>query len=203
MASDPVTPHNVCAFWFGPIAADGSCEPGFRKRWWAKDADFDREVSTRFGESIRAAEAGEPKAWQDSAQGCLALVLLCDQMTRNSRRDQASMYAADDMAVAYMRHAIDNGFDKQLRTIERYFLLMPLMHAESLSLQQEGIERFDQLVLQAEPGSLEAARAAADYMRKHEVIVARFGRFPHRNTLLGRESTPDEVAFLQEPGSSF
>jgi uncharacterized protein (DUF924 family) len=87
--------------------------------------------------------------------------------------------------------------------MQRYFLLMPLMHAESRELQREGVERFDQLVREAEPGALDAAKGAADYMRSHEAIVARFGRFPHRNELLGRESTPEEIAFLQEPGSSF
>mgnify|MGYP003888062509 CR=1 FL=1 len=99
--------------------------------------------------------------------------------------------------------ALDQGFDQQLRTMERYFLLMPLMHAEDKALQREGIERFDQLVREAEPGARKSAEAAAEYMRKHEVIVARFGRFPHRNELLGRESTPEELEFLQQPGSSF
>lgn len=203
MTDEQLSPEQVTEFWFGPIADGGACQPAFIKRWWAKDAAFDREVSTRFAQAIADAEAGRLDAFKQGPQGCLALILLCDQMTRNSRRDQPAMYSADPFAQETLRHALEHKFDQQLRTMERYFLLMPLMHAESRELQKEGIERFDQLVREAEPGALDAVKAAADYMRKHEVIVARFGRFPHRNELLGRHSTPEEVAFLKEPGSSF
>ena len=203
MANEPFRPEQVLEFWFGPIAADGACQPGFIKRWWAKDPEFDREVATRFAHHIAAAEAGRLDAHQQTAAGCLALILLCDQMTRNSRRDQATMYSADPVALRTLRHALEQSFDQQLRTMQRYFLLMPLLHAESRELQKQGIERFDQLVREAEPGALAAAQGAAEFMRKHEVIVARFGRFPHRNKLLGREGTPEETAFLEQPGSSF
>lgn len=197
------TPQELSIFWFGPIAEDGSCTPEAVKKWWSKDADFDREVRETFGAAIAEAEAGTLDHWMDSAQGCLALILLCDQMTRNSRRDSAAMYDADPTSLRVLRHALDRGFEQKLRTMQTYFLLMPLMHAESRELQKEGIERFDALAVSAESGAAEAAKGAASYMRKHEVIVARFGRFPHRNALLGRESTPEEQQFLQEPGSSF
>ncbi|MCH9687621.1 MAG: DUF924 domain-containing protein [Deltaproteobacteria bacterium] len=203
MSDEQLDPEQVIEFWFGSIADDGACQPAFIKRWWAKDAVFDREVSTRFAQSIADAEAGRLNAFKQSPEGCLALILLCDQMTRNSRRNQPEMYSADPFAQQTVRHALEQQFDRELRTMQRYFLLMPLMHAESRELQKEGVARFDQLVRDAEPGALEAARGAADYMRKHEVIVARFGRFPHRNEILGRQSTPEEIAFLQEPGSSF
>ena len=203
MSNEQLRPEQVLTFWFGPIAADGACQPEFVKRWWAKDPEFDREVSQRFGQHIADAEAGKLDALKQSAEGCLALILLCDQMTRNSRRDAATMYSADPLAQSILRHALEQGFDQELRTMQRYFLLMPLMHAESRELQTEGVARFDQLAREAEPGAKQAAEGAADYMRKHEVIVARFGRFPHRNPLLGRDSTPAEIAFLQQPGSSF
>lgn len=203
MANEQLRPEQVIDFWFGPIAQDGACQPEFIKRWWAKDPEFDAEVSTRFDHHIADAEAGKLDALKQSANGCLALILLCDQMTRNSRRNQAAMYAADAFAQETLQHALAQNFDQQLRTMQRYFLLMPLMHAESRELQEEGVRRFDQLALEAEPGALTAAKGAADYMRKHQVIVARFGRFPHRNEILGRQSTPEEAAFLQEPGSSF
>ena len=197
------SPDDVLSFWFGPIAADGSCSPESVRRWWAKDADFDREVTETFGDAIAAAEAGQLDEWQQTPRGCLALVVLCDQMTRNSRRGSAGMFAADELAQRLVRHAIERGFPEQLRTMERYILYMPLMHAESLEIQREGIERFDALAATAEPGARESAEAAADYMRRHEAIVARFGRFPHRNELLGRESTAEERQFLEQPGSSF
>lgn len=197
------TPEDVLTFWFGPIAEDGSCSPEYIQRWWSKDAAFDHEVSDRFGAAIAAAEAGEYGAWRESPRGLLALVILCDQMTRNSRRGSSSMYDADELSQQLVRQAIDRGFDKQLCTMERYFLYMPLMHAESRALQSEGVERFDALAANADPGARDAAKSAADYMRRHEVIVARFGRFPHRNEMLGRESTAEEIEFLKQPGSSF
>jgi uncharacterized protein (DUF924 family) len=197
------TPEDVLSFWFGPIDDDGSCSSEFIQRWWSKDADFDREVTETFGSAIAAAEAGELDDWKSTPQGCLALVLLCDQMTRNSRRGSGSMYDADAMAQSLVRHAIEHNYPHELRTMQCYFLYMPLMHAESRELQREGIERFDALAATAEPGAKESAEGAASYMRKHEVIVARFGRFPHRNELLGRESTDEELAFLEQPGSSF
>ena len=193
----------VLEFWFGEINPDGSCDPETIKRWWAKNPDFDREVTERFGEAIAAAERGELDAWKESPRGCLALILLCDQMTRNSRRGSGSMYDADPLALGALEQALERGWEKELRTMQSYFLLMPLMHAESRELQKEGIRRFDELVDRAEPGAKSSAEGAAEYMRKHEVIVARFGRFPHRNELLGRESTAEELEFLQQPGSSF
>lgn len=206
-APRPVEPvpsiDEIIEFWFGTIAEDGRCDAELIKRWWGKNPDFDKEITERFGPAIAAAEAGELDEWKQGARGCLALILLCDQMTRNSRRDSSAMFDADRLAQNVLRHALDQGFEKQLRTMECYFLLMPLMHAESRELQREGIERFDELVTRAEAGAKEAAEGAAEYMRKHEVIVARFGRFPHRNALLDRESTPEEVEFLEQPGSSF
>lgn len=196
-------PAEVLSFWFGPIADDGSCAPEFVRRWWAKDPAFDREVTERFGEAIAAAEAGQLDTWRSSPEGCLALILLCDQMTRNSRRDSGRMYDADEKAQDLVRYAIEQGYPEQLRTMQSYFLYMPLMHAESLELQREGIARFTALAETAEPGARQAAAGAVDYMRQHEAIVARFGRFPHRNELLGRASTPEELEFLEQPGSSF
>ena len=198
-----IRPDDVLSFWFGSIADDGSCAPEFEKRWWSKDPAFDRQVTETFGDAIAAAEAGELDAWSETPRGCLALVILCDQMTRNSRRGSGRMFAADGKAQSLLRHAIESGFPAQLRTMERYFLYMPLMHAESRELQREGVERFDALAADAEPGARASAASAADYMRQHEAIVACFGRFPHRNELLGRESTPEELAFLEQPGSSF
>ncbi len=198
-----VTAQYVLTFWFGDIAKDGSCTPETIKRWWSKDEAFDRLVTTTFTDAITAAQAGELDAWMDSPRGALGLVILCDQMTRNSRRGSAAMYDADPVALRVLRHALDQGFETSLRTMECYFLLMPLMHAESRELQKEGIERFDALAARAESGAQKQANDAAAYMRKHEVIVARFGRFPHRNALLGRESSEEEKAFLELPGSSF
>lgn len=198
-----VQPQEVIEFWFGTIAEDGSVAPEQKKLWWKKDPAFDTEIRERFGDAIAAAEAGELDSWLDTPEGSIAFVILLDQFTRNTRRNKAEMYAADDKAVAAVRHALEKGHDQKLRSMQTYFLLMPLMHAEDLACQNECIERFEALAKSGEAGAIQGATGGAEYARKHMVIVERFGRFPHRNGILGRESTPEEVAFLEEPGSSF
>ncbi len=203
MSAPPTTPDHVLDFWFGEIAEDGSVSPERQQRWWKKDPDFDAEVRTRFGAAIDAAERGELDAWLAAPRSSLALVILLDQFTRNTRRDRPEMYDADAKAQSIVRAAIEAGHADRLRTMERYFLWMPLMHAESVDLQEECVERFEQLAAEAEPGAAKSAKAAVDYAIRHRDIVVRFGRFPHRNRILGRESTAEELAFLEQPGSSF
>lgn len=203
MTTTSVDPKEVIEFWFGDIADDGSVAPETSQRWWKKDPDFDAEIANRFGPSIEAAERGALDDWLDDPQSALALVILLDQFTRNTRRDQAAMYAADAKARSVVRHCIGAGHPDRLRSMQVYFLWMPLMHSEALADQLECIERFEALAKNCEPGAVGAVKAGLDYAIKHKDIVERFGRFPHRNEILGRESTPEEQAFLQTPGSSF
>lgn len=185
----------VLEYWLGPEAERDHVQ---RSQWWSKDPDFDAEVRSRFGPAIEAAAAGTLDGWLTSPRGRLAIVILLDQFTRNAFRDSAAMYAHDPQAVQVALGAIDGGHDRSLRRIERYFLYMPLMHAEDLAHQDRAVALFGALAEEA-PDLDKALR----YAHAHRDIVARFGRFPHRNAILGRPTTPEEAEFLRQPGSSF
>jgi uncharacterized protein (DUF924 family) len=197
------TAETVLSFWFGDLQPDGTAAPDVKAQWWKKDPAFDAEVREKFGRDIDAAERGDLDVWAETPRSALALVILCDQFTRNTRRDTAAMYAADPHALATARRAIALGHDEALQPMEAYFLYMPLMHAEDVEAQRECVERFQALAQKTSGPVREALEGAVGYARRHAEIVERFGRFPHRNEILARESTREELAFLQEPGSSF
>ncbi|MGE5539440.1 MAG: DUF924 family protein [Gemmatimonas sp.] len=191
MIEPPPTPTDVLAFWFGDVAGDD-----FRSRkplWFEPDAAFDAEVRNRFEDVHFAAARGELSSWRADPRGALALVIVLDQFPRNMYRGTARAFATDPQALAVAREAIDRGFDRQLAPVLRLFLYLPFEHSESLADQDRSVALF------AELGDAETL----DYARRHREIIARFGRFPHRNAVLGRASTAEEVAFLKEPGSSF
>jgi uncharacterized protein (DUF924 family) len=200
--------HEVLRFWFGEPRTDLVAST---KRWFSKDAAFDEAVRERFSGLMERAQKGELDAWatgDDAARGSLALIILLDQMSRNAYRGSARSFAQDGRALAFCLGGLGSGLDRELTFAERYMFLMPLMHAEDASLQQRGVTEFGTLAFDAEQagasdGLVAILRAACDYAVKHADIVKRFGRFPHRNDLLGRPSTPEEVKFLSEPGSSF
>jgi uncharacterized protein (DUF924 family) len=149
---------------------------------------------------------GELDAWQETPRGALALLILLDQLTRNLHRRTPEMFSADERALAVVRRALAAGHEQHLALIERYFLYMPLMHSEDLADHDLAVDRFTALIEDARRrGSQRVSvyEGGLDYERRHRDIVARFGRYPHRNAILGRESTPEEVTFLEQPGSSF
>ena len=175
----------VVEFWFGP---------GMQERWFKSDPAFDAEVRARLGAPREAAVAGELGAWRDSAQGCLALIVLLDQAPRNLFRDQARTFTTDAAARELTGHALAQGFDAALTQDQRGFLYLPLEHSESLEDQDLSLRL---------TAALDEDPSWHDYAVRHRDIIARFGRFPHRNAALGRQSTPEELAFLERPGSSF
>jgi uncharacterized protein (DUF924 family) len=164
---------------------------GDPSRWWTKDPVFDRFLAETYGEEVEAALRGELDAWAETPRGALALVILFDQFARNIHRDTPRMYAGDQRAVSICLAVIDAGADATLSEPERQFLYMPLMHSENRAHQERCLEKFREL------------GKSLDFAQRHADIVFRFGRFPHRNAILGRESTPEEIAFLEQPGSSF
>ena len=180
----------IIEFWF-----DGDQE-ACKTRWWKKSADVDRECTSRFGEIYEQALRGELDDWLESPRGRQAFVLLCDQIARNMHRGSAHMYAGDAKAQAAALAAIDAGEDKQLDDAARQFLYMPLMHSETVEHLDRALALFEDL---AKGGVINSVT----YAEQHRDIVVRFGRFPHRNAILGRESTPEEIEFLKQPGSSF
>jgi len=185
----------VLDFWFG---APGAPEHGVsRDVWFRKDPAFDEEIRRAFGNTVARALDGEFADWSTTAQGALARVILLDQFTRNIHRDTARAFAGDAQALATAQAALDAGFDRALDPFGRWFLYMPFEHAESVGAQRRSLVLFAELSRDMnDPGPLEWAQ-------KHADVILRFGRYPHRNELLGRVSTPEEVAFLAQAGSRF
>ena len=183
--------REILDFWFGatPHAA--------RDVWFRKDAAFDATIRGRFGDAIETALYGGFVDWTVSAPGALARVLLLDQFTRNAFRDTARAFAGDTQALATSQRAIASALDRALDPYERWFLYMPFQHCEDVAVQQRSVDIF--AALAADTG----LTGPLDYARRHAAIVRRFGRFPHRNAILGRASTPEEAAFLAGPGSTF
>ncbi|NCQ60578.1 MAG: DUF924 domain-containing protein [Myxococcales bacterium] len=175
-----------------------------RSWWWQKDADFDAEVRGLFAAAHAALAEGKHMHWLDSPRGRLAAVIVLDPFSRNMFRDTPGMYAADALAVSWAQDGVDRGWDKELQGAARAFLYMPFMHSEELSAQERCVALFsafrDELPGGAYRDDLSRNVSFAEQPRD---IVARFGRSPHRNASLGRESTPEEQAFLLEDGSSF
>ena len=187
--------QDVLDFWFG---APGLPERG-RKRdvWFRKDAAFDDAIRARFGTAVATAIAGDFADWDANAEGTLAHVLLLDQFTRNVFRDTPRAFAGDAQALAVADAAIARGFDRALDPFGRWFLYLPFEHAEDADMQRRSLALFGELARETgDPIPLEWAQ-------KHADVIFRFGRYPHRNAILGRASTPEEAAFLALPDSRF
>jgi uncharacterized protein (DUF924 family) len=189
------TPEEVLAFWFGREGEESYGE--LREAWFSRDPDFDREIRDRFEEVYEEAVAGELEAWKEEAQSCLALIVVLDQFPRNMFRGDARTYAADGLALAAARHAVERAYDRELPPFQRMFVYLPFEHSENLENQRFSVDLFRRL--SEEIGSEDLMVYAVQHLR----IVERFGRFPHRNEVLGRRTTPEEAEFLKEPGSSF
>jgi uncharacterized protein (DUF924 family) len=171
--------------------------------WWRRSDEVDAEIVRRFGELHRRAAAGELDEWRSNADDCLALVILLDQFSRNMFRGDPRAFAADGLARAIADGAIQAGFDKIVDPDLASFFYMPFMHSEALADQERCIELFRAWAETLDGEARKRVENSVDFARRHRDIVQRFGRFPHRNALLGRASTPEELAFLEQPGSSF
>lgn len=196
-------PEDVLAFWFGPEAGDSKTAESQKKLWWSKDAVVDAEIRERFGALVAAAAGGAHREWAREPRGRLALILLFDQFPRNIYRDTPQAFAHDGLALRLALDGIDSGADRGLRAIERVFFYLPLEHAESPEMQERSVALFEGLRDSVAEADRSAFDGYLDFARRHRDIVQRFGRFPHRNPILGRTSTAEETAFLQLPGSGF
>lgn len=178
------SPQEVLEFWFTEIDSAS---------WWKKDLDFDAQIQHRFSKIHQEACLGRLADWRETAKGRLAEIIVLDQFSRNMYRDMAEAFLWDGFALLLSQEAVRVGADNDLSPTERAFLYMPMMHSELLSVHEAAVKLFDQ------PG----LENNYDFELKHKAIIDRFGRYPHRNEILGRVSTPDELSFLKEPGSSF
>jgi uncharacterized protein (DUF924 family) len=203
MPNEPSTPHpipdpqTVIDFWFG--AGDGP-----REAWFRPDPAFDGQIALRFGGWVEQALRGELDSWGLPPQApkpplsALALIVLLDQFTRNIHRGSAQAFAGDKRALEMAREMVARGDDRRLLPLQRWFAYLPFEHAENLQAQRESMRLF--AALAAEHPAL---ADALTWARKHHEVIERFGRYPHRNALLGRPSTPEELDFLLQPGSRF
>jgi len=189
--------QDVLDFWFLPPG-----DPGYgkaRPEWFRKDAVFDAQIRDRFGSLIGQAVAGGLREWDmEGAQGALARILVLDQFTRNAYRDTPESFAGDTLALLAAQSLVDSGADRQLAPFQRAFVYMPYEHAEDARMQQCAVDLFARLAAEHE-----GFGEMLDYAHRHRGVIARFGRFPHRNPILGRASTADELQYLGQPGAGF
>jgi uncharacterized protein (DUF924 family) len=176
--------HDILDFWFEELT---------EKQHFAKNAALDEAIRTRFGQALEAAARCELFAWRATPEGRLAEIVVLDQFSRNIFRDTPRAFEQDGLALVLAQELVASGQDRSLSTSQRRFAYMPYMHSESALMHTEAVQLF------AQPG----LENGLDFELRHQAIIARFGRFPHRNTILGRTSTAAELAFLAEPGSSF
>jgi uncharacterized protein (DUF924 family) len=187
--------REVLDFWF---ASPGAPEHNrTRAVWFKKDDTFDSEIRRRFGGLIDEALTGRLDSWRDTVEGTVAYIVVLDQFTRNVHRGTPKSFAGDPRALAAARETVAAGVDRDLPGVWRQFVYLPFEHAEDLVTQEESVRLFRQLAHDVPEVDI------VTYAERHHAVIARFGRFPHRNAILGRQSTPEEEAFLREPGSSF
>jgi len=179
-----MSPNDILAFWFEQTPSE---------QWWKVDPAFDALVRERFLGLVNQAAAGELHAWRANAKGRLAEILVLDQFPRNIHRGTPGAFACDPVALVLAQEAVAAGALAELTPTERSFLLLPYMHSESRRIHEVAEALYRE---HAPPTNL-------DFELRHKAIVDRFGRYPHRNRILGRESTPEEIEFLTQPGSSF
>lgn len=189
-----VQPQDVLDFWFDPACA---------AHWFAKDAAFDEQIRQRFAVATDDAAHGHFDTWAGNPADWLALLIVLDQFPRNLHRGDAQAWAADVKAQRIALTGLADGFDQALPPLQRVFAYLPLEHAEDMGLQQRAVGLFE--ALHAQAPAAERARFAGfvDYARRHREVIARFGRFPHRNAVLGRDSTAAEREYLAQPGAGF
>jgi uncharacterized protein (DUF924 family) len=200
MEGDPVSsqgdatqPADVLAFWFGQPPTE---QP--RAEWFRKDAAFDERIRQRFGAVLQQALDGGLQHWDARPEGALARILVLDQFTRNAFRDSPRAFAGDVLALAAARALVTRGGHHGLPPLQRWFAYLPFEHAEDRAVQRQSLQLFAALALDHP-----ALADAQHWALKHAEVIERFGRYPHRNAILGRASTPEEQAFLRQPGSGF
>ena len=191
----------VLDYWLGDIGADGAAIDQTRQKiWFNASGETDRDIRDCFGQDLRWAIDGELAGWERSPRGRLALIILLDQFTRNCFRGSPDAFASDGNAQRLVLQGLAMGHDLNLRPTERLFFYMPLMHAEDRAPQSEAVAQFEKLAADCDGALKETVEAFRDSALQHKEVIERFGRFPRRNALLGRSSTPEEKAYIAAGG---
>lgn len=195
----------VLRFWFGDLREGELPDKEKQMTWWMKSEEFDNLVRRRFEKYVLLAERGELSHWLETSLGTVAFIVVVDQFPRNIYRNTPGAFSRDALALRACLEGIEKGFDKDLHPMHRAFFYLPLMHSESPEIQGLSVEKYSALENEyaAHPQIRETLSCSTDFAGRHFDIIKRFGRYPHRNAALGRESTPEETEFLKQPGSSF
>ena len=195
---------DLIEFWFGRFPANRTEAEDRMRRWYGGGNEMDAELEVRFADDMKRAASGELDNWSGTGRGCLALILLLDQCPRNTFRGQPNAFAQDEKALHWALDGMSRGLDLELDPLERVFFYMPLQHSESSEIQERSVSVFEELARDTRPEYLQnCLSASAEYARLHRDIIVRFGRFPHRNSVLNRESTPEERDYLAKGAPSF
>lgn len=195
-------PKEILTFWFGHPQLDTTPGEPYRQRWFASSREFDQTITDLFGDTVKAALNGKLSHWQQTLEGQMALVLVCDQFTRNIYRGNSLSFAGDPQALRIALDVIERGDDCRMGLCQRAFLGMPLEHSEAPDIQKRSVDYFRRLRADYPDGTEEAALAENfyQYALAHQRVIEQFGRYPHRNSALGRESTPEEQHWLEQGG---
>jgi len=192
----------ILDFWFGEIK-DGLTVEDRNKFWFMPNADVDNTIRDKFEDLVRQAGSGKLKSWEGTPRGNLALIILLDQFTRNIYRGKPDAFKYDSIARRMCTEGIKNGTDKKLEIIERCFYYLPLEHSENLEDQDRCVKLFEELLVRVDKSKITLIKNSLDYAVLHRSIIEEFGRFPHRNKILNRESTKQELDFLLKQGNKF
>ena len=204
--SDDPRIGSVLAFWLGAATPTDASALALQKLWFTKSKAVDDDIRKRFGTLIGEARAGELDAWTHTPLGRLALVLVLDQFSRNAFRGLSASFASDAQALALAEQGLANGHADALPLVARAFMALPLEHAEDLARQERTVQLMTDWTAQAAsavPGVQQLLAGMLDFAHQHHDVIARFGRFPHRNAILGRASTAEEQVYLAKPGAGF
>jgi uncharacterized protein (DUF924 family) len=197
------SPDDLLAFWFGDDLDGAGAVAARCAIWFAGDAGFDAKIRTRFADLPERALHGELDGWEASARGTLALLIALDQLPRNLHRNASSAFACDARAREVAEAAIARGDDQRVHPLEAVFFYLPLEHAEDLAAQQRCVELCETLLERAPPATRSHYEGFLDYAKRHQAVIERFGRFPHRNETLGREDTQEERQYMRTGGETF
>ncbi len=193
----------IIKFWLGDVSAPSEALKRRGKIWFSADAELDWEIASRFGGLIEPGIDEVVERWQGTPRGRLGLIILLDQFPRNIYRGTEMAFAFDAKSLELSQGGIDAGMDQLLKPLERMFFYMPFQHAENPEIQQRAVALFEALALSSPDHQREFFHYSLGFAREHQELIARFGRFPHRNRLLGRESTAEEIAYLEGGGKTF